>query len=102
MIAAREFMVTSIRLVAADTGVVIAANNWGKAKTVSQIVAILVACVLEYIEELAEMQCIFLSSTAKEVFFWVQWSVLLIAVILSVISGMIYLVQNRAVIDQVR
>ena len=37
----REFMVTSVRLVAADSGVVVAANNWGKAKTVSQIIAIL-------------------------------------------------------------
>ena len=37
----REFMVTSVRLVAADSGVVVAANNWGKAKTVSQIAAIL-------------------------------------------------------------
>ena len=37
----REFMVTSVRLVAADSRVVVAANNWGKAKTVSQIIAIL-------------------------------------------------------------
>ena len=40
VIVAREFLVTSLRLVAADEGVVIAANKWGKAKTVSQIVAI--------------------------------------------------------------
>ena len=32
LIIAREFMVTSIRLVAAGKGSVIAANNWGKAK----------------------------------------------------------------------
>ena len=37
----REFMVTSVRLVAAKEGTVIAASRWGKAKTVAQFVAIL-------------------------------------------------------------
>ncbi|MBR2406306.1 MAG: CDP-diacylglycerol--glycerol-3-phosphate 3-phosphatidyltransferase [Clostridia bacterium] len=37
----REFMVTSVRLVAAKDGTVIAANFWGKLKTVMQFVAIL-------------------------------------------------------------
>ena len=36
----REFAVTSVRLVAAAKGKVIAANMWGKVKTVSQIAAI--------------------------------------------------------------
>ena len=36
----REFTVTSVRLVAAANGKVIAANMWGKVKTVCQIVAI--------------------------------------------------------------
>ncbi len=37
----REFMVTSVRLLAAKDGTVIAANIWGKLKTVAQFVAIL-------------------------------------------------------------
>lgn len=37
----REFMVTSVRLVAAKDGTVIAANFWGKLKTVMQFVAII-------------------------------------------------------------
>ena len=36
-----EFMVTSVRLLAAKDGVVIAANIWGKLKTVAQFIAIL-------------------------------------------------------------
>lgn len=44
----REFLVTSIRMVAAGRGVVIAANNWGKAKTIIQIIAIVAVIVLEY------------------------------------------------------
>ena len=41
VILSREFMVTSVRLVAAGDGTVIAASRWGKIKTVAQFVAIL-------------------------------------------------------------
>lgn len=37
----REFTVTSIRLIAASKGKVVAANMWGKVKTVSQMIAII-------------------------------------------------------------
>lgn len=40
VIVAREFIVTGLRMVAAAEGIVIAASKGGKAKTVSQIVAI--------------------------------------------------------------
>lgn len=42
----REFAVSGIRLVAAGTGEVIAASWWGKLKTVSQMVAIILTFVL--------------------------------------------------------
>ena len=38
LILAREFMVTSLRLIAAGKGVVIAADKWGKIKTISQMI----------------------------------------------------------------
>jgi CDP-diacylglycerol---glycerol-3-phosphate 3-phosphatidyltransferase len=38
----REFAVTGLRMVAVEAGEVIAANNWGKAKMVSQSLAILI------------------------------------------------------------
>ena len=41
LVLTREFMVTSVRLLAAKDGVVIAANIWGKLKTVAQFIAIL-------------------------------------------------------------
>lgn len=37
VILAREFLVTSLRLIAAGEGVVIAADKWGKIKTVTQM-----------------------------------------------------------------
>ncbi len=41
LILTREFMVTSVRLLAAKGGKVIAASMWGKAKTVAQFIAII-------------------------------------------------------------
>ncbi len=43
LIIAREFLVTSLRLLAAGSGEVIAANMWGKVKTNSQMIAIIIA-----------------------------------------------------------
>lgn len=41
VILAREFLVTSLRLIAAGEGVVIAADKWGKIKTVTQMLWII-------------------------------------------------------------
>lgn len=38
LILSREFLVTSIRLIAASNGKVIAADKWGKMKTISQMI----------------------------------------------------------------
>lgn len=94
LIIAREFMVTSIRLVAADKGTVIAANNWGKAKTVSQMIAVLGVLVLEYVQELATMGFgvpLTFSTGVEE-------ALLLVATLFSTISGIVYLKQNWQIV----
>ena len=49
IIISREFIISGYRLIAADKGVVIAANYWGKFKTVSQmIMTILLILQLDY------------------------------------------------------
>src|SRR5919206_4864879 len=45
----REFAVTGLRMVALEAGEVIAANRWGKAKMVSQSIAVLIL-LLGYME----------------------------------------------------
>lgn len=41
IIIGREFIISGFRLIASDKGVVIAANKWGKAKTISQMLTII-------------------------------------------------------------
>ncbi len=42
IIIAREFIISGFRLVASDSGIVIAASMWGKVKTVSQMAMVIV------------------------------------------------------------
>lgn len=106
LIVAREFLVTSLRLIAVDDGVVLAANNWGKAKTVSQIIAILSIFIFQYIQELISLHIISaelisqlgISNIAAA--FSVTGNVLMvIATLLTVISGFVYLKDNARLID---
>ena len=91
---AREFMVTSIRLVAADRGRVIAANIWGKAKTVSQIIAILAVLLMQYILELGSMGLLSLSAESGLIMGMVGDVLLAIAAFFTVLSGLVYLRRN--------
>ena len=49
IIVAREFMVSALRLLAATKGKVLAADIWGKAKTMTQMIALPIFILLAYI-----------------------------------------------------
>lgn len=99
LIIAREFMVTSIRLVAADKGTVIAANNWGKAKTVSQIIAIVAVLLLQYWQELAGAGLVTLPfAQGESTLLLLGQLFIVVAAVFSVISGAVYLKQNWDVV----
>lgn len=106
----REFIVTSFRLVGANKGTVIAANYWGKAKTVSQIVAILLVLGLRYVMELFELsilpnQLFGLQNAMQTLFpcFQIIGTIAVwIAAILTVLSGVIYVCDNRELIRQAK
>ena len=103
IIIAREFLVTSLRLIAADNGVVLAANRWGKTKTASQMIAIIFILVVQSIQEfvgVGTMSSIHFGSIAAPTVFAVAGSVLIwIATFFAVLSGVIYLKQNSSVIN---
>lgn len=89
IVLAREFTVTSVRLVAADNGKVIAANIWGKAKTVMQMAAIIATLIsLSFFE-------IFPMFIAAEPIIQIVYSVLLwISGIMTLIAGITYIADN--------
>lgn len=82
IIIAREFIISGFRLIAAENGVVIAANYWGKFKTVSQMIMIILLIL--------DFGGIF--DVLETVFIWLSLA-------LTVISLMTYIVQNRKVLS---
>ncbi|MGN1131033.1 MAG: CDP-diacylglycerol--glycerol-3-phosphate 3-phosphatidyltransferase [Ruminococcus sp.] len=100
----REFAVSSIRLLAATDGKVVAANIWGKVKTVTQIIAIILIFLLQFIIELMNMNFIPVESSAVELFAFVFNIIgnasLWISTIICLISGVIYIWDNRKFISE--
>lgn len=91
----REFLIASLRLVAASSPVkkVVAANIWGKLKTVSQMVAIiftLAVCQLKVL--LGEVAIISALDIAVDVLLWAS-------AVLCVISGIIYVIDNKEFVN---
>ena len=97
----REFSVTSIRLIAASKGKVVAANMWGKAKTVSQMIAIIAVIAMQIVLELPEVGLNFINTATFEPISFVVGEILIwISVVFTIISGVVYIIQNRQFISQ--
>ena len=84
VIIAREFIISGFRFVASDNGIVIAASDWGKFKTVSHM-AMIILLILDFPNPV--MQVITEA---------VKW----IAVILTIVSLVDYVWKNRQVLTQ--
>jgi CDP-diacylglycerol---glycerol-3-phosphate 3-phosphatidyltransferase len=99
----REFMVTAIRLVAAENGEVLAANKWGKTKTVSQIAAIIVVLLFQFIQELVEKGVVPAFSiggaSSAYAFMYIGNVLIWISVFFTLLSGIIYLKENIGLIN---
>lgn len=94
----REFAVSSIRLVAVTAGgKVVAANIWGKCKTVSQMAGIILALAVYAADEIFTLpgDVIVIVDIAIVVLFW-------ISAILCVISGAIYIWGGREYIKNAK
>jgi CDP-diacylglycerol--glycerol-3-phosphate 3-phosphatidyltransferase len=84
IIIAREFAISGFRIIAASEGVNIAASKWGKAKTTSQLTAIILLL-------LDNFPFNYVSFPADKI-------MLYIALILTVVSGIDYFLKNKEVL----
>ena len=84
IVIAREFVVSGLRLIAVDNGIVIAASWWGKFKTAFQMTLIILLLI-----DIGELKIITL------VVFW-------ITLFLTLISMFDYLWKNRSVVSQTK
>jgi CDP-diacylglycerol---glycerol-3-phosphate 3-phosphatidyltransferase len=99
LIVARELAITGLRLLAASKQVVLAAEGYGKHKTISQIVAIISILVLHsYTEWGSAGEAVFGFGLFGKP--WTTWFTdisIWVAVALTIISGWLYLWRNRAI-----
>lgn len=82
IIIAREFIISGFRLIAAENGIVIAANYWGKFKTASQMIMIILLIL--------HFDGIFV--ILERIFIWLSLA-------LTIISLITYIWQNRTVLS---
>ena len=82
IIIGREFIISGFRLIAAENGIVSAANYWGKFKTVSQMIMIILL-MLDFGGVFAVL---------TQIFIW-------LSVALTIISLLTYIMQNRKVLS---
>ena len=84
IIISREFIISGFRLIASDNGVVIAASYWGKFKTVFQMLMIIVMIAEPLAAPLARLAAV------------LMW----IALVLTIVSLIDYIVKNKAVLRE--
>ena len=91
----REFAVAGVRLIATAQGIVIPANNWGKAKTVSQMVFTIVIMLLAELDATFDIFANagwFTLARVSNIMLW-------ITAVLTVVSGITYFVDSQKLID---
>ena len=82
IIISREFIISGFRLVAAESGIVIAAGWWGKVKTAVTMVTII----------------FMIPDFGGEAVFWIEQILIYASLILTVVSLMDYIIKNKKVI----
>ncbi len=89
VILTREFIVSGLRMIAATEGAVIAASWYGKAKTVTQIIAIVLFLVKDV--------CLHVTSPESP-WYVLAWLFMIVAVVLTVVSMVDYFVKCMPVL----
>lgn len=92
LILAREFAVSGVRMLAASSNTVIAANMWGKVKTVLQMLTIIYYYIAPF----------FMDATDIMAFGIITQALCWLVAAVTVLSGGIYLWQNRSCFMQAK
>lgn len=90
VILSRELMVSGLRIIASSKNVIMAADKLGKAKTATQMVALILL--------LPVVDIVALSGTVGAYIYYIGFGLLSIATLLTVVSGINYLVKNKGVL----
>ncbi len=99
-IIAREFAVSGLRSIAAAQGRVIAASKWGKFKTVIQIIAIILLLLQVNIHDSIYLKHLIADNYyLKEFFTTVPAIMLMVAVVITLISGYDYFKKNKEAVS---
>ncbi len=92
VILSREFIVSGVRMMAASKGVVIAASWYGKFKTVFQMIAIVLFTVKDSYMVGA------VTAPFGDSLWLVSWAVMIVALVLTIVSMLDYIVKARSLI----
>jgi len=88
IILAREFLVTSVRLIAAGKGTVLAADKWGKMKTVSQMIWIIYLLFAQW------LMGMIVSNGIGGFLYVIHYVLMALVVFLTLFSGFNYMKNN--------
>ena len=89
VVLARELIISAVRQIAATKGVVIQANVYGKIKTITQDVCLPILIVLNGAK--------YVNNLFFDVVWWVGFALLIVSTAITILSGVVYLVQNKKV-----
>ncbi|MFR5263848.1 CDP-diacylglycerol--glycerol-3-phosphate 3-phosphatidyltransferase [Clostridium sp.] len=100
IILSREFAVTGLRTIAAAEGKVIAASNWGKLKTVFQMLSIILLLIVESIKIIPSITTTIMTTNLSVALIeYIPLAIFYIAVIITIISGWDYFAKNKGIIN---
>lgn len=100
IIIARELLISIVRQIAASKNVIIHANIYGKAKTFVQDIAIPLLFLTKFFFILKTTMSNTLYTTIYNIVYYAGYIMISIATVLTIISGIVYLVQNKSVFKQ--
>ena len=95
IIISRELLISAVRQIAASKGVVVQANLYGKVKTVFQDIALPMIVLLNAAG--VQAQGLHEISLFWMIWWWASLFIFVVAVVFTILSGVIYLLQNKKV-----